>query len=174
MWLFSLFLFSNIASSIAASIPPNPSVIQVPPVPLSNATSLSPPDPEWPAVPWYYRTGSKTIVFSEYGRDASPALSQTIQFATLDIEQKISKGPASYRVHSFGFREGIVTFYIVFSGQLEVSREEIFQTLETWRAHASSFGPREIAQGEIMAGQPPVTAASFTIRFDRFEDMAQS
>ena len=175
MWFFSLLFFSTIASSIALSIPPSPSILQVGASPPSTTTPpLSPPEAAWPSVPWSYEDGSKITIFSEYGRDASPALSQSIQFATLDIENMIIKGPASYKARSVAFREGIVTMYMLFSGKVEVSKEEIFRTLDIWRVHAGAFGAREIAEGKIVAAQAPIQVAAFTIRFDRFEDVSQS
>ncbi|KAL6720579.1 hypothetical protein ACLMJK_002503 [Lecanora helva] len=165
-----LLFFSITVAGLALSIPINPSIIQLPsqPGPTASLSSI-PVHGFWPPVPWTYRDGTMTDVFSDYGRNANSTLSQSILFSTLNMETIIIKGPASYRTRSVAFRDGIVHLYIAFSGKVEVTKEEIFRMLDQWRVYAGAFGPREIAQGVIMERVSGVQAASFTIRFDQVD-----
>jgi hypothetical protein len=163
--------------STALSIPKNTTILHLPtfsssapPSPASLTAANPLPRADWPPTPWTYPDYPILTKFEEYGRHVSNStLTKSVIASTISIQEELIRKdrPPLRPNHPFAFHSGIVTLYMVFATEAEITRNQVFLMLDHWRVYVGAFGAREIARGEMGVATPWRPAAAFAITFDR-------
>ena len=157
---------------VALSIPFNPSSSTV-----SLNTSSSPNVPEngklirlesWPLTPWTLNYGMNAITFQQYGRNVAQDLEYETFTSIQSIYEQVVQGPLPGE-YSHILQGGIVTFYIIFSGQEKMTRDQIARLLvEIQVLFLNNMnGPQEILVADVKIGSAREHIALFQVMFSR-------
>lgn len=162
--------YSSFLVCSSGSLPNNISILQLPTTPSPASFKATTPNSllNWPPTPYTFRHGPNAIVFQRYGRQLNSTLTKELLSATLNIQTTINHGAATFQGHSsIAMRCGNLAFNMLFSGQTEITKGDVFLMLDYWRVYVGAFGAREIVLGEIDVARPWTAGAASSIDFDR-------
>ncbi|MCJ1450182.1 hypothetical protein MMC28_000511 [Mycoblastus sanguinarius] len=158
---------SALGTSIALSIRYNSSLLELPSGASYPTNSTGTHLQDWPPTPWVYDYASNSIVFQEYGIPVSPNREYEVVTAIQDIYEQIMQGDPIETNYVLK-HSGNITFYLIFLGPVEMTKEQIGQVLvEVQVLFLNDFnGPQEIVRADVLLEhrRPPVAAFQITLR----------